>query len=399
MLKNKENKKKTRILYLTYDGIFDPLGQSQILPYLINISKEYKVHLVSFEKNMNLINKNNNYIFDLIKKNNFFWIKIRYSKNSFTRIFYLFYSLVIISYLIFFKKIRILHLRSYISALIVWPFTKICRLKIIFDMRGFWPEEKVDRSSWKTTDIKYKFFKKIEKYFLTISKSIVCLTSHAKRIIIDRDSLLNPSKITVIPTCADNNIFFHKKKNINNKITFCYIGTTHSAYDIEKVLKLMSNLKNENIDIYLTIYTNDSLKKLKEKISKFNNISNFISIKSLGRMQINDAISETDYGIFYLNKNNSIKASFPTKIAEYLLCGKPIICNNFNDDINDVININKIGLIHNFSIENISDIKSFILNSKNDIKISSRCINFANNNLELEIATKKYLKVYEEASL
>ena len=72
MLKNKENKKKTSILYLTYDGIFDPLGQSQILPYLINISKEYKVHLVSFEKNMNLINKNNKYIFDLIKKNNFF---------------------------------------------------------------------------------------------------------------------------------------------------------------------------------------------------------------------------------------------------------------------------------------------------------------------------------------
>ena len=52
MLKNKENKKKTRILYLTYDGIFDPLGQSQILPYLINISKEYKVHLVSFAKNI-----------------------------------------------------------------------------------------------------------------------------------------------------------------------------------------------------------------------------------------------------------------------------------------------------------------------------------------------------------
>ena len=80
-------------------------------------------------------------------------------------------------------------------------------------------------------------------------------------------------------------------------------------------------------------------------------------------------------------------------------CGKPIICNNFNEDINDIINNNNIGLIHNFSLENISDIKSFILNTKNNEKISSRCINFANNNLELKIATNYYLKIYKEVNL
>ena len=33
------------ILYLTYDGITDPLGQSQILPYLFGLSKNnnYKI--------------------------------------------------------------------------------------------------------------------------------------------------------------------------------------------------------------------------------------------------------------------------------------------------------------------------------------------------------------------
>lgn len=39
------------ILYISYDGMTDPLGQSQVLPYIINLNKEnYNFHLVSFEK-------------------------------------------------------------------------------------------------------------------------------------------------------------------------------------------------------------------------------------------------------------------------------------------------------------------------------------------------------------
>jgi hypothetical protein len=39
------------ILYLSYDGMTDPLGQSQVLPYLCGLSqKGYRFTLVSCEK-------------------------------------------------------------------------------------------------------------------------------------------------------------------------------------------------------------------------------------------------------------------------------------------------------------------------------------------------------------
>ena len=39
------------ILYITYDGLTDPLGQSQILPYLVGLSKQgYQFTILSFEK-------------------------------------------------------------------------------------------------------------------------------------------------------------------------------------------------------------------------------------------------------------------------------------------------------------------------------------------------------------
>ena len=41
-----------KILYLSYDGLTDPLGESQILPYILGISsiKDSKIQIVSVEK-------------------------------------------------------------------------------------------------------------------------------------------------------------------------------------------------------------------------------------------------------------------------------------------------------------------------------------------------------------
>jgi hypothetical protein len=40
-----------KILYITYDGMTDPLGQSQVLPYLCGLAKEgYQFTILSFEK-------------------------------------------------------------------------------------------------------------------------------------------------------------------------------------------------------------------------------------------------------------------------------------------------------------------------------------------------------------
>ena len=41
----------TTVLYISYDGMTDPLGQSQVLPYLTGLSKKgFNIILISFEK-------------------------------------------------------------------------------------------------------------------------------------------------------------------------------------------------------------------------------------------------------------------------------------------------------------------------------------------------------------
>ena len=70
------------IIYLTYDGITDPLGQSQILPYLCGLvhKEKFKITLVSFEKTENY-KENKTLILEITKKNNIKWIPLKYSKR------------------------------------------------------------------------------------------------------------------------------------------------------------------------------------------------------------------------------------------------------------------------------------------------------------------------------
>lgn len=43
----------TGILYIAYDGMLEPLGQSQVLAYLEKLAIDRRIHLLSFDKLVN----------------------------------------------------------------------------------------------------------------------------------------------------------------------------------------------------------------------------------------------------------------------------------------------------------------------------------------------------------
>ena len=45
------------ILYISYDGLMEPLGESQVLNYLKQVSATHNVHLISFEKHTDILDK------------------------------------------------------------------------------------------------------------------------------------------------------------------------------------------------------------------------------------------------------------------------------------------------------------------------------------------------------
>ena len=137
-------------LYLTYDGLTDPLGQSQILPYIIGLSRKgHSFTIVSFEKK-DIFQMNKNRIEEICQSENIQWHPLSYTKNPpvLATVFDVWKLNKITARLHKSHSYDIVHCRSYITALTGLKLKRKFNVKFIFDMRGFWADERVDGELW-----------------------------------------------------------------------------------------------------------------------------------------------------------------------------------------------------------------------------------------------------------
>ena len=178
------------ILYLSYDGMTDPLGQSQVLPYLVGLtSKGFRFHIISFEKE-DRFSKYREEIQAICDQNGIIWHPISYTKKP-----------PLLSTLWDVSRMRnkafelhrvfnfsLIHCRSYLSALVGQKMQRKWGTKFLFDMRGFWADERIDGNIWSLNNpvfkLVYNFFKRKEKEFFLESDYVVSLTYNGKNEII-----------------------------------------------------------------------------------------------------------------------------------------------------------------------------------------------------------------------
>ena len=386
------------ILYLSYDGILEPLGSSQVLEYIKSLSEEYNFILISFEKKDDINN------FELYKKTksicdkkNITWITFKYYPLS--KPFHALNNIirVLIKLFILFShnKIQAIHLRGYTLGLVIPLLNLFFNFKFFFDTRGFWADEKVDRAGWNKNGVLYKIFKKLELYLFKKSSHIFFLTNHAQKIVSVNNFALK-EKSSVIRTCANGNYFYPLPQiNHDDVLRLGYLGTIDTAYDFLRIAKFFSSASKLNQRIFLTVLT----KSNHEEIYKI--LSNLDIDESLYRIgftrdlkELNKEINNFDLCIFYLNNNFSIKASMPTKIGEVLACGVPIACNNFNEDIQSLFTSDTVLLTDFEDRECIS-----ILDKMNKLKYSEdttkNCLQAYKESFSLEQGCKEYNRCYE----
>ena len=345
------------VLYLSYDGMTDPLGQSQVLPYIIGLSKKgYKFHLVSFEK-PNRFRQNRKAIERICSENGIEWHPLMYTKRP-----------PLLSTIWDVRKMKwkskkihkkfqvdMVHCRSYISALVALSFKKKFRIPFLFDMRGFWADERVDGKIWKLNNpiyrIVYHFFKKKEVEFLVMSDHIISLTSAGKAEI-STWNVLNDSddKIEVIPCCVDTEKFRHdvvteiekQKIRLNldiheNHFVLGYVGSIGTWYMLEEMLIFFKRFtKNKEKPLFLFV-TKESPDLIRNTAQKLGVNSNRIKIVSALHHEMPSYMSLFTCAIFFILPAYSKKASSPTKQGELMSMGIPIICNDGIGDTADLI--------------------------------------------------------------
>jgi glycosyltransferase involved in cell wall biosynthesis len=354
---------KLKVLYISYDGMTDPLGQSQVIPYLKYLSaKNIEIHILSAEKRENF-EKAKDEISESLKSSEIFWHPIFYTKKP-----------AVISTIKDILKIKktsanlhkkynfdIVHCRSYISAFAGTYLKKKFKIKFLFDMRGFYADERVDGNLWPQSNpvykLVYRYFKNKEKLFIASADHIISLTYTAKEIIHNKFEYSYAS-ISVIPCCADLDHFdFHKiSKSVLSELRndtgisetdfiLSYLGSIGTWYMIDEMLLFFKILKKHKQNAKFLIITKDNPDIIYTSAAKLSVGTEDIIIKAANRSLVPYLISLSHVSIFFIKPVFSKKASSPTKLAELLGMGIPVICNSNVGDIDKFVPEFKLGLL------------------------------------------------------
>ena len=351
-----------KILYISYDGMTDPLGQSQVLPYLVQLSKAgHQFTLLSFEKKLRY-QKEGKVIEKVCASAGIRWQPLFFTKNPpiLSKIYDRWQMRRKANQLHRIHQFDMIHCRSYIAAEMGLSLKKKTGVKFLFDMRGFWADEKVDGGQWnqKSSFFRsvYRYYKKKEKEFLLQADAVISLTQAAK------DELLKQRPyerliIDVIPCCADLEHFNYNRTNdeerknlgrqlriAESKKVITYLGSVGGWYMTKEMFSFVKCLLEVYPDFVMLVLTKDEPDWVKTEALQQGIPADKLVITTAPRERMPLYISLSHCSIFFIRPTYSKMASSPTKHAELMGMGVPVICNDIGDT-GTIIDQTKTGII------------------------------------------------------
>lgn len=395
-----------RVLYISYDGMLEPLGQSQVLAYQKMLAKDHFICLMSYEKKKDWKDsEQRERLQHEVKEASILWRPLRYHKTpSLLATFWdVFVGVLIGGFLIKRYKLELVHARSYVPALIAIFLKRLTGTRFVFDMRGFWADERIDGGIWKEGSFVYRVAKRCERLFILEADHIISLTNAGVSEIMkfsyaNRDIL---SKITVIPTCADLNKFSPVSSrggtSSDASLTFGYVGTVGTWYLFPEVVQCFAKIKRLRPNSRFLIVNRGEHAYILSELSKLGLDAPDVEVVSATHDGVPELINKMSGAVFFIKPVFSKQASAPTKLAELLGCGVPCLGNAGIGDMASVLEGEDVGIaLSSFDDATLSEGIRRFLDLISDPKTKDRCVVTAQRLFSLEEGVRRYSRIYEQ---
>ncbi len=395
-----------RVLYISYDGLMEPLGESQVFAYLRKLAKEHQITLVSYEKAQDWADKPRRIeTFREVKEAGIRWRPLRYHKRPsvLATSYDLLIGLLGCTYLAKRDRVQIVHARSYVPAVLALTLKRLFRTGFIFDMRGFWADERVDGGLWNRGSIIYRVAKWFERQFLSQADVVVSLTHAGADAIRCFPYLRGHSPlIEVITTCANLELFHPPSDGSptptadHRPFTLGYVGTAGTWYLFDPVLECFKVLRGLCPDARLLILNRSEHTYIRERLAAHGIPQDWVEIKSLAPAQVADEIrSKIDAGIFFGKPGFQQLARAPTKLGELLGCGIPCLANAGIGDVERILEGERVGVVlRQFTPEEQETGVRHLLDLASDCEVRKRCAEVARRYFSLDIGVDSYGRIY-----
>lgn len=336
------------ILYISFDGVLQPLGFSQVVRVIAAIAKRgVSYRLLSLERTRDLENAARvRRVQDLLSQVDIPWTPIGVdlagsaarSAEAFARMSAATFRITQRS------QVAIIHARGYQSALVAHTVRRLTKTPYVFDARGCWIEERPD---WFASPAAYAAGKFIERSLYTDAQAVVTLTElHAREVVDGALGRKDATRVVTIPTCADYNEFHISaarpekptdsavvpkdiQRRLRGKNVIAIVGSLNRSYAIVPTVRLIKLACAASDRTHLLVLTQQH-DAYAEVLSRADLASDRFTLSGAGHDDMPLWMHWIDWGLLLLPDVAAKRGSMPTKLAEFLATGvRPIAygCN------------------------------------------------------------------------
>lgn len=214
------------------------------------------------------------------------------------------------------------------------------KAKFIFEARGAGNEERIHTSKGKKETLKMKikiFFSETnEKLIMKRSNKVICVSKTLKSYFLNKFEL-NEEKFSVFPGAADSELFFYNEGLRNDvrkeldldssDILIVYSGRLEMKWEIpDKIFDFFKDLHIKDRRFKLLLITPD-VDLANELISDYQ-FENVTYVKKVELLEVNRYLNAADVGLLLRENIPMNNVASPTKFAEYLMAGLPVIISS-----------------------------------------------------------------------
>ena len=273
----------------------------------------------------------------------------------------------------------ILHVRSYVPALIALLARPRTGGRLLFDIRGFWADERVEGGLWRAGGFLYRIAKRCERWFFAEADAVVTLTEAS----VPQIRTWTAAPVDVIPTCVELDRFAGRTTRPDGpRAVWCGSIGTWYRFDLAPAVAAALSLP-------LTVITRQ------EELAREQLGDSSAEIRSAAPEAIPATLFEGDIGLCLIVSSFSKVASAPTRFAEYLAAGMPVLVTPGVGDLELLVERNGVGVVlRGEDQRSLRAAASAMLALTRDPETSERCRRLARERFAVESGSARYAAIY-----
>ena len=309
-------------LYVSYDGLLDPLGQSQILPYIQGLAAQgFRFVLISFEKTERPPSQ-----IEALKEQlagqGIHWHVLPFRRGRFQYLRRILRGAWTLRDLASRYHPDLVHARTILAAALVR--LAFIRAPLIYDIRAF-AGEWIDANRLRHGSLQARLFQALETQLIRSAAGLVVLDqSGAAYLNQAYPSLSTP--IQVIPTCTDPTRFpLTAHPPAASPLRFVFLGGARFPYRPDLALQLIQQLVHAGIDCRVDFINESDHREIRAALATTGFPAECCRIVAMHQAQVPQALVHYHCGLVFNTSGRWRRMSSPTKLGEYLAAGLHVL--------------------------------------------------------------------------